>query len=1039
VAPCAPHQPHPARAADAQQQKEPSLAQPDVDPLEIDGRTFDGIRFGLTTLDGAVVLKAQRVEHWREHSDLPTAAGQRAVSRMLLTGDVEVQLGIFRFNAARAAVWIQKLDEPGEPYQIFIFFDRVSNPTADAAISVTADRLPVRAVINTEGGIQLSADLVINTKPQDRLLVEGERALAAMLRGIVGGPEWEARARAAVGPHAGSDTQTQPGIDRPFGAPIEDTPNQRILAERMLSRLPPIDRAEPIFADTGTFSFHPGAIELVSGEDDDALLITDGVKINYWDRVSQRNLWISAERAVVFLDPGSLGSMRGDPDAPSFGSESIRGFFLEGNVTASDGQYTIRGPRIYYDVRNNRAIILEAVFWTYDEQLRMPLYVRAETMRQQSATEFRAEKATFANTAFFEPHLSIGASSMTISRVERPNRPTRNMIDARNVTLRVGPIPFFYWPIFRGDLESVPIREFGITNDVGGGTAVKTAWDPLSMFGLDAPKGVTSRVLIDYYSKRNLALGGSLNWVRDQLAGDIFGYWLPSDDGQDVTPTGTRLPQNGRSRGLLLAENRWKLNEDWSLALEASWVSDETLLESLFLPWARSRRELTTRATLARTDERSLTTIDLKTALMDFTPNEYLLQSQGYTVARAPDIGYYRIGDDLLPETLAGLLSYTGNISYSRMQMEFTQSTPAEFGFLNPIQSILAFGLVPNQSFANGLTAQGLTEDWINRLDTRNELSTRFDAGPVRVRPYGVGRLTAYDNDFTAYSPQNNDQVRLWGALGVDFDTTLTRVDNGIESDTFDLHRMRHIIEPSVNLWYADTNMDNGTVPIYDTDVEQITQGGALRFGLDQTWETKRGGPGRWRNVDVFKLNAELVFMDGDDTGLGGPIPRYVQYRPELSNPGEFFGLEGLWQVSDALAVSGSSIYDFDTNQAARYNAGLLVQHSPSFQTLAEIRYINPQDSTYINFGASYKLTPKYVFSGAVNYSTEAGDVQNLVGEIEREFPNAVLGFTFNYNRLQDQTSIGFIFRPLGVQGSQAFRLQGLGNNANRGGSRVGN
>jgi hypothetical protein len=97
-------------------------------------------------------------------------------------------------------------------------------------------------------------------------------------------------------------------------------------------------------------------------------------------------------------------------------TELAGGPLIEGDVVASDGRYTLRGPRIYYDLQANRALVIDAVFWTYDEQRRLPLYVRADSIRQRSAGEFFAENARLSTTAFFEPDFTIGASTVTISR-----------------------------------------------------------------------------------------------------------------------------------------------------------------------------------------------------------------------------------------------------------------------------------------------------------------------------------------------------------------------------------------------------------------------------------------------------------------------------------------------------------------------------------------------------------------------------------------------------------------------------------------------
>src|SRR5690606_29348691 len=75
-----------------------------VDPLDITGRDFAGIRFSPVSVAGRTELAASRAHAWTE-----TDVNGSAVQRLLLEGDVVVRMGLHRFVAARAVVWIQRL------------------------------------------------------------------------------------------------------------------------------------------------------------------------------------------------------------------------------------------------------------------------------------------------------------------------------------------------------------------------------------------------------------------------------------------------------------------------------------------------------------------------------------------------------------------------------------------------------------------------------------------------------------------------------------------------------------------------------------------------------------------------------------------------------------------------------------------------------------------------------------------------------------------------------------------------------------------
>ena len=214
-----------------------------------------------------------------------------------------------------------------------------------------------------------------------------------------------------------------------------------------------------------------------------------------------------------------------------------------------------------------------------------------------------------------------------------------------------------------------------------------------------------------------------------------------------------------------------------------------------------------------------------------------------------------------------------------------------------------------------------------------------LESGVFNVTPYAVGRFTAYSQDFESYSG-NNDQARLWGETGVRVATTVQRIDDSIRSRALDVNRVRHIITPSVTGSVSGSTLPSEDLPVYDDAVEALNEGGTIALRLDQTWQTKRGGPGRERSVDWITVDTELV-LNSEDDDLS-PYPRYFGFRNELSKPGDFIGISGTWQVSEVFGLTGSTAYDFNTSQQTRTAAGLVLRHSDDFITYADLLYLQP-------------------------------------------------------------------------------------------------
>jgi hypothetical protein len=260
--------------------------------------------------------------------------------------------------------------------------------------------------------------------------------------------------------------------------------------------------------------------------------------------------------------------------------------------------------------------------------------------------------------------------------------------------------------------------------------------------------------------------------------------------------------------------------------------------------------------------------------------------------------------------------------------------------------------------------------------------------------------------------------------VGVRFATSITRVYDNVGSRFLDINRLRHIIEPNAAFWVSGANIDQSDLPIYDPDVEGIANGAAMKLGVTQTFQTKRGGPGRWHDADVLVVATDLYFA-GDDTEDRSPITRWIDFRPELGSPGDAFVVDAAYNLTDAVALTGANIFDLDTNQNSYTSAGIMFRHSPDYFSAIDLRYIEPEDSTLVAFFTQYRLTQKYTVLAAADYDATDGGFQSAAVELRRQYSSLLFGVTLSYNDITGETSFGFVLRPYGVTGEA--RVVGIG------------
>ncbi len=974
---------------------------------------------------------ALRVNTWMENN----------VHRFALDGWSQIQIGTHHFKAKRATGWIHKrrttIETAGaEPQlaivnEIAVFLEGLSAADQPAGMAASGDDLLLTAT--TIGAIALESDAYREGQPADRtaFLQRGEARLVTWIRNRIAINDPSIASPNAIIMDRPVKQKSEP-IDHPtlqkyFGLDNEsDTTDQQ--ARNNLQDTDTQPKSGPTGYWTGGADVNPfGALvrppatvffradELTynfsqDGEEGFATL-RGNLVVQYTETARRpgapkpRQLTLQADRAVIITDP--IASE--DIQIQRINADSVRGIYLEGNVNATDGDFTMRGPRMYYEFDSNRAIVLEAVLSTYNKQARVPIYVRADELRQVAESEWTADDVTISTSEFYTPSISLGAKHLRIAQtIDQNTGESRNDITVKNATLRAGTMPFFWWPHYRVAAEEIPLRKLSFGGNENDGFTTRSEWNLFALLGIEPPGDIDTSFLLDYYDERGVALGFDTEYRTRNGEGRWSGYFLPDDDGTDKLSSGQEIEQDGDSRGMILGWHREDLGDNWTLILEGAYVSDETFMDQFFDGLTENQREFQTRAYLRHQQDNAQFEFFGNYAVNDFLINEDLLQAQTYQVEKLPELGYYRYGDDLFN----GRVSLSSEYRISRMRLRFPDHTLADIG-----QGQAGFGYPPNTNLRDAFIAGGMRETFTDRFFTRHELTMPLKWGSVNVTPFITGRVAFYDDDEVFRTYSSNAEDSWWLVTGgVRFNTQFSRVDNGVDNRLFDLHRLRHIIEPSVTVWHGESNANGTDYPIYDLDVEGVTRGSAVAFGLRNTWQTMRGGPGRWHSVDVLTVDTNVI-MAGNETQDEYDIPRYYSYRPEYSRLGDHVQTDFKWLASDSLAIAGDSVYDTNNGHMARGNLGYRIDHSASLFSYADYRFYDFNNDDLLGMGLGYTLTPTYQIRFGTSYDLNADESRNVAFGLTRKMPQFDLGISANYDNQRDETTIGVVFSPKGSGG----------------------
>jgi hypothetical protein len=265
--------------------------------------------------------------------------------------------------------------------------------------------------------------------------------------------------------------------------------------------------------------------------------------------------------------------------------------------------------------------------------------------------------------------------------------------------------------------------------------------------------------------------------------------------------------------------------------------------------------------------------------------------------------------------------------------------------------------------------------------------------------------------------------------------------DPTVESELLNVHGLAHKVNFEMDLSYSDATDDLTEFPLYDplddNSIEAFrrrmpstTFGGApaiptrfderfyalrsglgdwvtgpteiaddlfaVRMGVDQRWQTKRGFPGERTLQDFVVLNSGFTFFPDDDR----------------DNFGEHLGLldyDFRWHLGERTTLLSSGLYDFFADGQHLTSVGVHLNRPPRASAYLGVRFLDgPFRSDVLQFNYSYRLSPKWISEFSTGYDF---------------FNNRNIGQRFTFVRIGESFLISFAFNVDAAKGSTGVTL----------------
>lgn len=761
-------------------------------------------------------------------------------------------------------------------------------------------------------------------------------------------------------------------------------------------------------------------------------VVTSGVNLIVDGLEGVGTIDVSTDRMVMWvagIQPDLSGQSLQRDDLPLE-------IYLEGNIVFRQGERVIYAQRMYYDVRNQVGIVLDAEMLTPVPNYAGMLRLKSRVLRQLDASRFVGNDAMVTSSRLGEPTYNLSSGEIFLEDKQMPvidpltgapqidpatGEPAyeqERMLYSSGNVLYLGRVPVLYWPTMATNLEDPTyyIKSFALRNDNLFGTQVSLGLDAYQVFGIrNPPPGTDWQIDLDYMSKRGPAAGTTFEYDSlgflgiDGPATGIFDAWGIHDRGTDnLGGIRSNLPPPDEWRGRILAAHRQELANNYTLTAELGLVSDRNFLEQYFENEWDTRRDQLTGFQLKQIYDNQAWALSANARLNDFfTENQWL-----------PKLEHFWLGESLWGNRLTWF-EHT-EIGYASLRAAEAPTNPAEAAL---------FTRLPWEANVSG-----------ERIVTRQEIDMPFQMGPVSVVPYALGELAHWGE-----SLDGHDAQRAYGQAGIRASIPFWTVNPHVENQLFDVHGLSHKVVFDAELSYADASRSMTDLPLYDEGAldDNSTQefrrriailnfggvtpmrfderyyalrtglGGhvtspvteiaddltAFRLGMRHRWQTKRGHPANRQIIDwiVFDTSATL-------------------FPKEEQNFGETIGLIDYgfrWHAGDRLTFLSTGIFDLYPDGFKEFTVGGFLTRPPRGNLYLGFRGLRgPIDSSVLQLSYNYHMSPKWISSFGT--SVDLDDTGNIGQNfwLTRVGESLLVRLGFNVDANKDVFGVSFLIEP---------------------------
>ena len=541
-----------------------------------------------------------------------------------------------------------------------------------------------------------------------------------------------------------------------------------------------------------------------------------------------------------------------------------------------------------------------------------------------------------------------------------------------NVTAYVGNVPIFWWPYLYQSLD----QAFSFTIS----PAYYSTWGPSLLTQVTFPitDNIQGRIRLDYFGRRGPAIGfdSVINYGKDESSTAKLKTFFIQDQNPDINETNIPRQNISESRYRVSLENRTNFTDDIYGIANLTKLSDQFVMQDFFQGEFRIDPVPDNVIAVAKTDP--FYTI---TAIERFQANDFFT-----TTERQPEV----VLDIKRHGLFGGPIFYEGETGFANLRLQFPEGSGFENYGTDRLDTFHQLSL-PNTYFG-----------WLSivpRVGYRGTYySKTWDLGSTTFIPPSNPLVP----DFILPPPTLTNPVKFDGDTfrsvfdtGVEASFKISRTWENVQSRSFGLDGLMHVIQPFTNFSYVKEDGPNPTsilaldrfqpsTQLQTIDFPQFTTIDTIddwtiwRIGIRNKLETRRDD----RTMTWFELDTYV------DRNFVNPFDR-TQYSNLFNNirftPVPWVSLS----VNSQVPAFDKGFTEVDTVAS--------VQPLANLQLNVAHRYLNGnpffQNSSLFVVGGYYRLNDNWGFGVQEQYEATTGLLEEQRYSVYRDLTSWVASF----------------------------------------------